>query len=434
MSTDALDLDRLADPPRILPKALAAYVRLNNIFFVGVMWLGLSSFGLVTAIRHYQLPGDWLLLWEKREAPGWLMAVHRHENQGRHNVKHVSYSYHYEFQIPEGQRLTGESVSDNELFTNVRKGNPHGQPNLTIEYHPRQLEANRIKGTRAASGGGFIFFGLILPGLGLVISLFGVWLGWRESRLLRLGIPTEGFVHSCRLPTKRSSGSASTDGGSISWSSSKTEPEQPVADFRDRIWQRHRADIASAQKMFQNRFARGCGFTAAIAFAICFGGVLGAMILAVPTLVGFLTLGAQNVNPVPYVVIMAALGLVIGTTIALRWMMKKERRRQSADAANERPAAFDQVECKLTFWLADGESVGETKRTLKLLGTEEDEVPRPLLYDPNKPSRALFVTEFTSPAEIDEDGNWQSSKPMPVVRLVLVNLALLAPVAAWWWG
>src|SRR5258708_28838203 len=98
MSAEPLELDRLAEPPRPLPAALAARVRLNGPLVVGLVWLGLSSLGLIAAFRYSPLPGEWYLLWERREAPGWLLSVHKSEHRDKRHALQVSYSYHYEHQ------------------------------------------------------------------------------------------------------------------------------------------------------------------------------------------------------------------------------------------------------------------------------------------------------------------------------------------------
>jgi hypothetical protein len=100
MSSEPLPLDRLAEPPRPLPSALAARLRLNGAFFVGVVWLALSAVGLIWAVRYAPLPGEWYLLWDRREAPGWLLSVQEHQHQDKQHGVHISYSYHYERCMP----------------------------------------------------------------------------------------------------------------------------------------------------------------------------------------------------------------------------------------------------------------------------------------------------------------------------------------------
>jgi hypothetical protein len=300
MSAQPPELGRLAGPPRPLPAALAARVRLNTLFVVGVAWLGLSGLGLIAALRHSPLPGEWYLLWDRREAPGWLQGVQKHQSQGKQGAANISFTYRYNFQLPDGRHLTGESSSGSELFRPPRRPKPGRPPDVTVEYHPRHVEANRIKGTRSASGGAFIVFGLLVPAVGLVLTALGLWSGWRENRLLRHGLPSDGYIQTCRLPSKSSRGRAAAGGMTVTWSSSGGEPEQPLDEFRDRIWAEHRAALDTARRVRENRIARGCGWTLAFAFALFFGGGMGAVVLGLLALLASLALGwraAANSGP-----------------------------------------------------------------------------------------------------------------------------------------
>jgi hypothetical protein len=431
MSTEPPLLDRLAEPPRPLPPALAARLRLNGAFFVGVVWLALSSVGLIWALRYSPLPGEWHLLRDRREAPGWLLAVQEHQHKDKRQHVTTSYSYRYEFQLPDGRRLSGESSSDRPLHQAPRHPNPKGAADVTVEYHPQRVEANRLKGTRSSSGGPFILFGLLLPVIGLLITGGGLWSGWKRSRLLRLGLPSSGYIDTCRLPAKRSHGSAQMGESTVSWSSSSSQPALPLAEFREQIWAQHRANLAMARKMQENSLARGCGWTLALVIAFFFGGGITAMLLVITVLIVMSLLDFPGNQIVPVALVMGGAGELLGTVLLMRWFIRKERQRLSPETAKARPAAFNQVECTLNFWLADGQSTGQTQRTLSLTGDDEDEEPRALLYDSSRPARTLFVSEFDLPLQVDEEGQWSYAGAWPVFRLVLIVLALSVPIIGW---
>jgi hypothetical protein len=302
---------------------------------------------------------------------------------------------------------------------------------VTVEYDPRHVEANRLKGTRSSSGGPFVVFGLVLPGLGGLITAAGLWSGWKASRLMRRGLPSAGYVQTCRLPARRSRGSAHAGGTTVTWSSSASQPEMPVAEFREQIWAQQRAALATARKVRENPVARGCGWTLAFLFAVAFGGGVTAALLATAAAIVLPALDVPAETVLHAALGLGCAGLLLGTFLVMRWIIRKERQRQAAESPDARPPAFDQVECTLSFWLADGESTGQTQRTLRLTGDEEDEQPRPLLYDPTRPARTLLVSEIGLPLQIDDEGQWLYAGAWPVLRLALMVLALGVPVVAW---
>ncbi len=429
---EPLQLDRLAEPPRRLPAALAARLRLNGWFFGGMVWLALSTVGLIWALRHAELPGEWYLFWDRREAPGWLLSVREHKHKDKQNIEQVSYSYRYEFQHPDGRRLTGESESKSRLFNAPRRPNPKGPPDVKVEYHPKHVEANRLKGTRASSGGPFILFGLLLPGIGLFLTGVGLWSGWKTSRLLRLGLASAGTIQTCKLPAKRSRGSVQVGGTKATCSSSSNEPGLPLVEFREQIWAQQREALAMARKMQENRLARGCGWTLAFLFALFFGGGITAMFLVFAVIVimsAYLDLPPGKIFPVALSLGIA--GELLGTFLAMRWIIRKERQRLSPEADNARPSAFNLVECTLSFRLANGKSTRRTQRTLRLTGDHEDEQPHPLLYDPRRPERTLLVSEIGLPLQVNDQGQICYAASWPVWRLALVVLALSVPIAGW---
>ncbi len=430
------NLDQLAPPPRALPRPLAARVWLRGAVVAGLVGVGLASVGFLYALRHAPLPGDWHLFWERREAPGWLTGVQRHEHHEPKKGRQVSFTYSYVFQLPDGRRLSGSSGNSNQqlFFAPKRKrlDDLNRPADLTVEYHPRHLDANRIKGTRAQSGGPFVLFGLFLPALTLALTAAGLWSARTEYRLLRHGVYSEGCVQQCRLPSQGSRGSAQVSGFSLSWSSAR-EGYQPIAEFRDAVWSQHQEAVEKARQMHAKPLARGCGFALGCAFAFPVGGAFGAFALALPTFLVLLGLGlVGNGREVAPVLIAGGVGWLLGAGLLLRWMVRKQRERIADERLRERPAQFDRVDCLLTFWLDDGASAGETQRTLRLEGSEADEeTPHPLLYDPGKPSRTLLLRELSVPLAVGEDGQWRYARGWPVVRLALIALALPLPAAAW---
>jgi hypothetical protein len=148
------DLEQLAPAPRPLPRALAARVWLTGFVVFGAVALGLSSIGLVYAVRRAELPGEWRPFWGRREAPGWLTNVTTQNNHDRKRGHTISHTYRY--------------------------------------------------------------------------TLYALWQARSESRLLRLGEPSAGHVNRCRLPPRKSTGTAGVGDASVSWSSTSREAFQSV--------------------------------------------------------------------------------------------------------------------------------------------------------------------------------------------------------------
>lgn len=430
------NLDRLAAPPRALPRPLAVRVWLPGALVAGLVGVGAASAGLLYALRHSPLPGEWHLLWQRREAPGWLTGVRRQEHKDRRGGRQVSFTYSYVFQLPDGRRVSGSSGNSGQPLYALPKGkrpdDRNRPPDVTVEYHPRHLEANRLKGTRSDSGGPFVLFGLVFPVLTLGLTAVGVRLAWTEHRLLRHGALAEGFVQRCRLPQQSSGGKLRVSGLSLSWSGPE-EGYEPIAEFREGVWARHQEAVERARLMDRKPVARGCGFALAFVFALALGGTFGAFALVLPTILAVFALGlANDGRGVAAGLAAGAVGGLLGTALVLRWMIRKHRERLSDEHLQRRPASFDRVDCLLAFTLEDGESVGETKRTLRLEGDEQDEeTPYPLLYDPQKPARTLLLSELSVPLSVGPDGQWNYAGGSPVARLALAALAAVLPAAAW---
>lgn len=425
MSAVTLEIDQLAAPPRPLPGPVAARVWLNGVLFVGLVAVCLSSVGLMYALRNSPLPGDWHLFWERREVPGWLTGVKRHEHRDRKKGTQVSYTYHFEFQLPDGRKMHGASDSKGQQKYHL---GPRNKPApVTVEYSPRHPEASRLKGTSSQSGGPFILFGLLLPAGSLALTAFGLWSARLESRLLRHGLGSEGFIQFCRPPATRSGGKASGGGVNVSWSTTSQPDFQSLDDFRESARQRHRAAIENARAMAERPVMRGIGMGCGVVFALLFG-AWGAFALAIPAVVVLIALDLMAGDAVFIPVVLAGLGWLLGGILTFRWMRRKHQEQIADENLDARPAAFDRVECLIRFYLEDGESVGEIRRTMALSGDEADEEARPLLYDPEKPSRALLVSELTLPLALDEEGQWHWEGGWPMVRGALVLVALVVAV------
>src|SRR5262249_24292311 len=148
---------------------------------------------------------------------------------------------------------------------------------------------------------------------------------------------------------------------------------------------------------------------------------------ALPALLLAAALDLKNGRDVPLVLACAGVGFALGTFLLIRWVL----RRHARTTVDQRPAAFNRVECLLGFWLADGESTGQTNGALASADGPEDEEPRPLLSEPRKPGLTLLRAELSVPLQVDEEGQWHYPRGWPVVRLALVLLALPLPVVGW---
>jgi hypothetical protein len=389
---------------------------------------------VVYALRHAPLPGEWHLFWDRREAPGVVTRFDRREQQDRKKGLQISHTYHYTFQLPDGRQVQGQSTSDGaQPVVNMPrlagKGQRVARPvAVTVEYHPRHVEANRVKGTRCDSGGPFVLFGLLLPAASLALLGFGLWAARTEVRLLRKGEPALAYINACRLPSRKG-GRAQVGGVSMDWSG-PANAYQPLADFLASVRQEHQAALDWARGTQQSKFVAGCAAVFAFWFAGTFGLVLSGLVAAF-WLVPMLGFGPND--PRPVFVTAGVVGLLCGGVAAL-WARRRYRASAAAVPVGGRSPALDRVECQLAFYLADGETVGETTRTLRLADGPEDEEPRVLLYDPARPSRTLLYDELTAATKVDEQGAWACDRPWPLGRAVLVAAALPLPLLAWLWA
>lgn len=434
MATPPANLHDLAPPPRTLSRPLALRVWLHGAVVAGVVGVGLASLGFLFVLRYAEVPAEWRLWRERREARGWVTSVQKHETRDRKQGRQVTSRYTYVFDLPNGQRVSGTSSNSGSPIYQARGKRRLDDLNrpadVTIEYHPSHPEANRLKGTHADRGELTVLLGLILPALALALTGHGLRLAWIERRLLRHGAYSEGYVQQCRLRSQASGGKVQAGDFGFSWKSS-TSGFVPIAEFRDWQWQLQREAIEKAQAMDRSRLAKGCGMLLAILFAFACGGAFGGLLLAL-ALFGILAyLGmvgnGQEVTPM---VVAGVVGWLLGGSLVLWWMIRESKKSIADERLTERPKSFDQVDCQVTFVLEDGESTGEIRRTVRLEGTEADEQPHPLLYDPAKPTRALLASELTVPVTV-EQGEWHYAHGWPLVRVAWIVLGLALPVVGW---
>jgi hypothetical protein len=415
------DLYALGPPPRRVPLNQLLCVWLNPVLFAGVLVGGFGSLGIVPAFRHGELPGEWHLFWERREAPGWLDAVDRHTHHDKKGVQ-VTHTYRYRFRLPDGQVVSGSSTSGATAVYNPPpkwRGKGERPPDVTVEYHPRRVEANRLKGTTAQGGGFFVFFGLLIPVLAAVLCGIGLYFVWWELRLLKHGLPAEGYVTGCRLAKRQ--GQASAGDASVSWSSQAAY--QPLEEFQAMIHAQHQAALAQAQ----SRVGVGCAAVFAFCFFAMFFGILSAVVTAFVVIVGAPAVGLRTADWDLWLILLGGLlGGVTAGVVAVRKTLSNAAKPVDVSAT---PSLFKSVECVL--WYARDEGDGEAYRTLQLHGDGRDAEARPLLYDPVKPSRILLAEELSGKPEVGEDGSWRCAR-RPWLRLVLATAALATPAVAWW--
>jgi len=89
------------------------------------------------------------------------------------------------------------------------------------------------------------------------------------------------------------------------------------------------------------------------------------------------------------------------------------------------------AQCTIEYELPGRKKV-RIKQTVTItprLGTEATE---PVLYDPAEPRRALLLNGLGLPTTVNLHGRLASEKPLgSILRLCLVGMSLIGPVAIW---
>ena len=155
-------------------------------------------FGLLCAFTSGFLKGwnptaDWLLMWERREAPGHITQVR--ETKFEENESPV-YQLIYHFRLPDG--TTHQGLSYSTCQCSAPETIPPGGEPVVVEYHPQHVEVSRIRNGQT-SPFGIYWLILLFPGLPLLGFLLAVRGAWRKARLLRQGELAVGRVTSLFL-------------------------------------------------------------------------------------------------------------------------------------------------------------------------------------------------------------------------------------------
>ena len=184
---------RLLPKPRSISPGLWFYLLASPTILAASVLFGLLCAFTSGFLKGWNPTADWLLMWERREAPGQIIQVR--ETKFEENESPV-YQYAYRFQLPDGTTQQGLSYDFCQCST-PEPPSSDGQP-VVVEYHPRHPEVSRLRNSRA-SPFGIYWLIFLFPGLPFMALVFAVRNAFRKARLLRQGELAVGRVTSLFL-------------------------------------------------------------------------------------------------------------------------------------------------------------------------------------------------------------------------------------------
>jgi hypothetical protein len=404
--------DGLAPAPRPVSARLVLQLLTPPVAVVGSLLVGLAMLFLPALLAE---PGPLITFGPSRwaRASGELKGVARRSERRpggpRQAPRFVAfYEYSYTFTLPDGTTRSGQSRSSEERYRmprRARRGQPAAPPTVTVEYDPARPEVNRLEGTSAALP---VSPAVPLLGMAVVVGLLvavGVGSGLRRVRLLRRGEPGWAWLTSCLIQE------------------GKRSVALPLEDYKERLREQRRQWRESAH----NPWAVGCFWVAGLVSALgasIFLGIAGALAVQI----GFGPPGGST-PPIAWgaggVAVVVSLVVLVGVPIA------RARRRWLAHAAAKDGDAgsypLPRVSCEYSF--DDPAGATHTGRVrIRFAALDEEEPPRPLVYDPARPRRLLLLDGLSHRPVIRGDDGWDTTCQVgPIVRAVvlLVGLVLL---------
>lgn len=369
-----------AAPPRAIPRGVAACIWLNRLFLIG--------FILFSAGRHTALPvvQNWVatgkLVTHETTPPDWI-------------IRPTS--------IPPPLALRGQVVA---ASLRVEPMLGHGPP-VSVQRMRRQIDGAKLEVQESKERVDDAMFCLLLPLVGLLLCGSGVRMAYREHLLLQTGNLGFARIIQCQPNSSKSTCEYEFNGLTIKTSKKEVLTWLPIAQFQ--TW-------AAAQRESTNSRLKRWNAIFSSIFATFFGALLGYITCFVVSIV---SIGQ------PLLVVIGS-GIVFGGLIGMslerrfHFFERSNGKRESTVGAS---ADFTAVKCKLEFSSGDS-SHATIMRKLDLYGCEKDDVPRPLLFLPNCPSRALLFTEMSLPLQ-EVETHWVVSEEALGVRVGLVCAGLV---------
>lgn len=389
----AAGLDALAPPPRTVPARLRRQLWAGTGLCVASVLFGVALPFAVLFANPVEFTAATLLLISSREAPA---TVRGSENTKWEENNTPVFCHRYSFTLPDGQIREGRS------YTTGPKKLPK---QAMVHYHPEQPWANALDGTRPTRFGWLVLLVYLFPAIALLVAISFVY-GIRTSiHLLAHGVVGQATLVSCVVR--------------------RDEPTDtmPFAEYRAK-W------LASRETAVAERTDSGNAPGPALAGGLfsCFTVVIlgfGLVILLVMLALLWLADMPFNVNGRPVgrgvatLVLIGFMAMWCAMGYGLVWFGRW--------AANRNTAAGpvgEQVEVEFQFTLPGG----ETRTCRQALDFSErlgDEPTEPVLYDPNKPDKALLLDGICPRVVVTPMGGWDTAQQRRTFLRGLVVVASL---------
>jgi hypothetical protein len=284
-------------------------------------------------------------------------------------------------------------------------GGPPPRLRVTVEYDPAHPGTNRIQGTRTSPYTPWVLFVLVFPLAGLGVALGGLMAGRRRGRLLRDGELAPATVTGCAF-------GAGEDATYL-----------PLPEYRNRM-------AAAGQGFGMNAvltFATGyLALWSALATGFLIFGTLFCVVALVVVLFVF------PMPPRERILFALAISgfLIIWVTMG-SFMTRTGWQAFRALRLRGQVPVRPPVGCAFEFRTPGGDVV-QAKSSGRLPEDIDPEPPQPVLYDPERPSRALLLSGLAPDVRIGPGGAWESSAGAgALLRLGVVLLLLAGPLVVW---
>jgi hypothetical protein len=188
----------MSERPRAVPADLRWRLLTNTSVLLGSFFFALGIIGFIAIVPRTALLSRWRLSHDRQEAPGWLSAS-RQTDHTEHDIS--IYRYDYSFMLPNESMQSGSSYANDALhkkFTPRTLANPGRVEDFTVEYYPADPRISRIKGTNVYFYSASLLWEVMVPILGLLMTLGGLAHGRGKIRLLREGVLAEATIRSAR--------------------------------------------------------------------------------------------------------------------------------------------------------------------------------------------------------------------------------------------
>ncbi len=385
--------------PRKLPIWLIARVWLNNQFLSGYIALCVAAAAIVFLLSSDQLPGDWLLTFDRQLAQGSLTDVTKvMKKSGKNAVAQQYFRYSYTFTLPDGRTLSGASTSSSNRFVTFgRPGDARAIP-VSVEYSPARPEKNRIAGTQIEDSKAFTAFGLILPIIGITLIVRGIFQALVDCDLLRRSVLGDAIVTHC-IRDKRTTSFAEFSVGEFSfrriWKKSKEiTHEIPLAEYQAEVIERHRSQFDSQGKYHGTRRDQQLFTLLAGILGAIFGSLLGLVFCT------FLGLGLN--------LWLIFVGMAGGASVsaACEWRWRFLLRSSTKKKVDDPPSGFTDILCVLQLPTVNTQNPERFRHRLTLQGDPSDAAPHPVLYveSPKFATKLLSQIEWLSTSMTNELG------------------------------